>query len=139
VVPRDVGVEDAEPLDHATVGVREQGVGNAVLAGELSEDVRRVIADGKRLDPVPVERLQVTLQLDELRLAEPSPRGASVKQKKCLVSAPGLGEAHDIPGLVRKREIGHRFADCRPGREPVVYRVPRVDQLGHAVLRPLQL
>ncbi len=73
MVPGDVGVEDAEPLDHAAVDVGEQRVGDAVLSRELSEDVQEIIADGKWLDPVPGERLQVPLQLDELRLAEPSP------------------------------------------------------------------
>ena len=68
-----MGVEDAEPLDHAAVDVGEQRVGDAVLSRELSEDVQEIIADGKWLDPVPGERLQVPLQLDELRLAEPSP------------------------------------------------------------------
>jgi hypothetical protein len=81
--------------------VRKEGIGNIVFLCELLENIQRVRADGKNLDTVAVERLQIALQLDQLRLAESSPGGASVKQNECLVRASDSREANEIFELIR--------------------------------------
>jgi hypothetical protein len=97
----DVGVQNAVLPDHATLFVREEVIGNVVFFYKLSENVLRVRTNGENPDIVAVKRLQVALQLDELRLAESSPRGASVKQNERLACAPDIREANEIPEMIR--------------------------------------
>ena len=95
------GIQNAKLPDHATLFVREEGIGNVVFLCELAQNVLRVRTNGEDPDIVAIKRLQVALQLDQLRLAESSPRGASEEQDERLTLAPGLREADGSPEMIR--------------------------------------
>ena len=62
---------------------------NALGLGKLRKDRYRVVPDGKDSNTITREIGQGALQLDELRLAERSPRGAAVKEHDR--TSPGTG------------------------------------------------
>jgi len=69
----DHGVQDAVALDSGRTHVGQQRVRNALLFGEISHYLPRVVTDRNQLETVPAKLFDATLQLDQLRAAERSP------------------------------------------------------------------
>ncbi len=74
-------VEDVVILDRLAAGIRQEEEGDLRLVGELFENRRLVVADPDDLDSGFLDRLEITLQLDQLRTAEGSPVGRAVEHQ----------------------------------------------------------
>jgi hypothetical protein len=85
-------VADVVSLDRLAPGVGEQREGDLRAVGEGLQDLRVVIADADDLNPGSLDRLEVALQLDQLRAAERSPVGGAVKDQGDLTLVEELVE-----------------------------------------------
>lgn len=107
----EVLIEQAEAANDGTAGIRQQGIGNAVLLGEFVENIDRVIADRDDGDALTVEVLQAALQLNELRPAKRSPGGTAVKHDQGPPPSTPRMQVDWVAKLVGQLYIGERFAD----------------------------
>ena len=76
------GVEDIVFLNDLTLGIGQEGEADLRRVGEFLEDAGRIVADSDDLDARLIDRLEVTLQLDQLRAAEWSPVRRTVKDQR---------------------------------------------------------
>jgi hypothetical protein len=74
-------VQHAISLNDLRVRVRNHRVVNLVPVSEKLQDLLRVIADGRELDPLRFESRDGALQLDQLPFAERSPVGGTKKEE----------------------------------------------------------
>jgi hypothetical protein len=110
----DRRVEDAELLDDPAPDIPEQRVGDVVGIRELAEDIDGVVA--QRVDGDFGSPVNGSLQLDQLRPAPRSPRGAAVNDEESLAARPIFVEVDNPTVLVGKSNIGKSRADLRSER-----------------------
>src|SRR5262249_42305952 len=106
VLLRREGVDHVQLAHDVAADVREHGELDAVAAGELLEDLYRVIADREDRDAVPFVIRKRALQLDELRSAGRSPPGTAVEQQHRAPVPPRLVKIDDLSVLVRQDDVG---------------------------------
>jgi hypothetical protein len=75
-------VDDAERLDNRVVGIGQQRVSDLNPIGEILQNRKRVIAEGRNIDAALLIFFPFTLQLDQLAFAVISPIGRAVEQKQ---------------------------------------------------------
>ena len=101
-------------VDHAEVGIGEDRVVEPRVARERGVRRHRIDDDAGDRAAALAERVDSQLQTLQLRDAEGSPVAAVEDEKEWL--PPEVGEADDLAGLVREREVGRGCADARPLR-----------------------
>src|SRR5262249_31790184 len=106
-------VADVVGIDRLALGVRQQGGCDLRPVRELLEDGRVVVADTYELDPGLLDRLDVALQLDQLRPAEWSPIGRAEEHEGDLTLLEELVERPLLAPLVGEGELRGRGADLQ--------------------------
>jgi hypothetical protein len=87
-----------------------------VPVGEVLQDRRTVVADGRDLDSVLFESFFGILQLDQLRFAEGSPIGRTEKQKYRAVRSLQCLDGLVVVKLVARSECRRRLAHLQSER-----------------------
>jgi hypothetical protein len=121
----DVFVEQAKGADRLTPFVGEEGICNAVFCRERRQYVYRIIADGKKANSCAFEVRQTALQLNELRLAEGSPGGATMEDHQGTMLASESVQINEMAMLIREDDIRETISDCRAN-------LAKIDKACHA-------
>ncbi len=113
VLRREVGVEQSEATNDDAALIREQGIADAVCRREAAEHRDRIVADGEDGDTLTREVGEALLQLDELRLAERSPRRTAIEDDQRPPPGPRRMQIDGFAGLVRQHEVRESLPDRR--------------------------
>jgi hypothetical protein len=96
----DVFVEQAKGADRLAPLIGKEGIFDAVFCRKPSQHVHRIIADRKEGYMGTLEVGETALQLNELCLAEWSPRGAAIEDHQSAMIASSLVQIDEIAMLI---------------------------------------
>jgi hypothetical protein len=82
IILRNTRIQDTQLPNQPAAIVRKQRIPDVVLVRELLQNANGIRTNGENTNSLLFEVFQILLQLDQLRLAESSPRGAPMKQNQ---------------------------------------------------------